>query len=130
MLGSLVGQAPPTVCTELCEPLLPCASRVLAFAGNADIVFVGRSPESLFDLISGVLFETSWLERLKLLHFSMRWTELAKVGAEHPQSIPALRQYLTVLGLEPARISRHPRPVALIDWVQTGGTFEIGRAHV
>jgi hypothetical protein len=122
-LGSLVGPAPPTVCTELCEPLLACAARVLAFAGDVDLVFLGRSPESLFDLLSGLLFETSWLERLTLLHFSMRWTDWATIGAEHPQSIPALRQYLKVLGLEPAGIASRARPVALIDWVQTGSTF-------
>src|SRR5215467_701955 len=117
-LGSLVDQAPPPVCTHLCKPLLPCAARVLAFAGDADLVFVGRSPQSLFDLLSGLFFETSWLERLTLLHFSMRWTDWAKIGAEHPQAIPALRQYLKVLGLEPAGIATRDRPVALIDWVQ------------
>jgi len=122
-LGSLVDEAPPNVCTQLCEPLLPCAARVLAFAGDADLVFVGRSPQSLFDLLSGLLFETSWLERLTLLHFSMRWTDWAKIGAEHPQAIPALREYVKVLALEPSVIARRVRPVTLIDWVATGGTF-------
>jgi hypothetical protein len=123
-LGSLVDEAPPAVCTHLCEPLLPCAVRVLAFAGDADLVFVGRSPQSLFDLLSGLLFETSWLERLTLLHFSMgRRTDRVKIEAKHPQAIPALREYLKVLGLEPAAIASRGRPVTLVDWIQTGGTF-------
>src|SRR5215467_11310374 len=122
-LGSLVGESPPDVCTILCEQLLPCAARVLAFAGDADLVFVGRSPQSLFDLLSGLLFETSWLERLTLMHFSMRRTDRAKIEAKHPQAIPALREYLKVLGLEPAGIASRGRPVTLIDWIQTGDTF-------
>ena len=122
-LGSLIGQVAPTVCTEFSQALLPCAAGVLAFSGDADLVFVGRSPESLFDLLSGLLFKTSWLERLTLLHFSMRWTDWATVGAEHRQALPALRQYLKALELEPAHVATRARPVALIDWVQTGGTF-------
>ncbi|NLC24613.1 MAG: hypothetical protein GX776_09170 [Oxalobacter sp.] len=42
--------------------MLPCCARIIAFAGNSDLVFVGRSPESFFDLLSGMLFDTTWLE--------------------------------------------------------------------
>jgi hypothetical protein len=122
-LGALVGAAQPPECAELLTPLLPCAARVLAFAGDADLTFVGRSPESLFDLLSGLLFDTSWFERLSLLHFSMRWTDLGTIDAEHPQAIGALRSYLQTLALDPGSIATRPRPVALVDWVQTGGTF-------
>ena len=122
-LGSLVGSAPPPECAELLTPLLPCAARVLAFAGDGDMTFVGRSPESLFDLLSGLLFETSWFERLSLLHFSMRRVDWATIAAKHPQAIEALRSYLKTLALDPGGIATRSRPVALVDWVKTGGSF-------
>ena len=103
--------------------LLPCCSRVLAFAGDADLVFVGRSPESIFDHLSGLLFDTSWFQRLVLLHFSMRFTEEGKIRAEHPKAIRAMRAYLRHLELHPEGIATRGRPVAFIDLVSTGQTF-------
>ena len=33
---------------------------MVASAGDGDLVFVGRSPESLYDYLGGILAETSW----------------------------------------------------------------------
>lgn len=105
------------------DQLLPCCSRVLAFAGDSDLVFIGRSPESVFDHLSGLLFGTSWFDRLELLHFSMRFREEAEIRAERPEAIEAMRSYLRRLGLDPEGLATRRRPAAFIDLVCTGDTF-------
>src|SRR5207244_13621968 len=114
-LDSLVEGTHPETCSELLEPLLPCAVRVLAFAGDADLVFVGRSPESLFDLLSGLLFDSSWFERLVLLHFSMYGLDWTKLNALHPEALPALRAYMETLALDPVRIAARDRPITVAE---------------
>jgi hypothetical protein len=55
------------------EGLPACAAKVLARSGDADIYFVGRSADSVFDYLSGALLGTSGHDRLHLLPFSLRW---------------------------------------------------------
>jgi hypothetical protein len=100
-----------------------CCSRIIAFADDSNLVFVGRSPESIFDYLSGLLFDSSWFERLELLHFSMRFREESKIREEHPLAINAMRDYLQQLGLHPEEIATKNRSVAFIDLVATGDTF-------
>jgi hypothetical protein len=52
-LGSLVDGEPAESYAAFLDHLLPCCSRVLAFGGDSDLIFVGRSPESIFDHLSG-----------------------------------------------------------------------------
>lgn len=105
------------------QDILTCCSRVLAFAGNSELVFIGRSPESVFDQLSGLLYDSSWFERLILLHFSMRFCSEASIRQELPGAIPALRAYFESLSLDPRGLIHRPRPVALIDLVDSGDTF-------
>ncbi len=42
--------------------LTECAAKVLARGGDADLHFVGRSADSVHDLLSGVLDGTPWRE--------------------------------------------------------------------
>jgi len=122
-LGSLVNGERSESYPAFLDHLLPCCSRVLAFGGDSDLIFVGRSPESIFDHLSGLLFDSSWFKRLELLHFSMRFREEAAIRQEHPESIAAMRAYLQQLGLHPEGIATRIRPVAFIDLVATGDTF-------
>jgi hypothetical protein len=46
------------------DDLRPCASSVVGRCGGGRLVFVGRSPESLFDYLSGVFDGTAWEGRL------------------------------------------------------------------
>ncbi len=122
-LGTLVeGEATATY-GSFPEHLLACCARVVAFSGDSDMVFVGRSPESIFDHLSGLLFDSSWFERLELLHFSMRFREEAEVRKEHPGAVPAMRAYLERLRLHPEGLATRARPAAFIDLVATGDTF-------
>lgn len=122
-LGSLVDGEQAESYPAFDDHLLPCCSRVLGFGGDSDLIFVGRSPESIFDHLSGLLFDSSWFDRLELLHFSMRFHDEATVLQEHPESITAMRAYLQHLDLHPAGIATRTRPAAFIDLVATGETF-------
>lgn len=108
---------------ELYEPLLKCCARVISFSDDSDLVFVGRSPESIFDYLSGLLSDTSWNDRLQLLHFSMRYWKESAIRREHPNGITAMRMYLSDLGLDPRSIASSRRPKAFVDLVATGDTF-------
>ena len=122
-LGSLIDGEQAVSYPSFSDHLLSCCARVLAFGGDADLIFVGRSPESIFDHLSGLLFDTSWFDRLELLHFSMRFREEEAIRQEHPEAINAMRAYLRHLGLHPEGIATRVRPAAFIDLVLTGDTF-------
>lgn len=122
-LGKLIDGERARTYNNFVDDLLPCCSRILAFADDSNLVFVGRSPESIFDYLSGLLFDSSWFERLELLHFSMRFREESKIREEHPEAINAMREYLQQIGLHPEEIATKKRPVAFIDLVSSGDTF-------
>lgn len=122
-LGSLVEGEKAVSYPGFFDDLLCCCSRVLAFAGDSDLIFVGRSPESIFDHLSGLLFDTVWFDRLELLHFSMRFREEQAILQERPKAIAAMRGYLQHCGLHPEDIATRIRPVAFIDLVLSGETF-------
>lgn len=99
------------------------SARVLARAGDARLVFVGRSPECLFDYLSGALAETSWAERLDLLSVSMPSGDVHGRPDIPQSSVEGLHAMLRALRLSPAEIASAPRPVAFVDVVSRGGTF-------
>lgn len=106
--------------------LLETAAKVVGLAGDSDLVFVGRSPEHLFDLLGGLLSDTSWSDRLYML-FASLWTcaSYDLFIKSHASEVPQLRRQFDAIGLAPADIIRRPRPVVLVDLVSEGGTFEI-----
>ncbi|HEX2079943.1 MAG TPA: hypothetical protein VHG08_19655 [Longimicrobium sp.] len=127
-LGRLLQAPPPPQPTwwrpprwrELLPELRACAARVVARAGDARLVFVGRSPESLFDYLTGALADTPWADRCDLLSVSMPGR---RDGPVPPSARRALREQHLVFGLHPAQIASAPRPVAMVDLVFHGGTF-------
>lgn len=122
-LGTLAGDDAPQVPDWLLPQLLQCSARVIARCDNADLCFVGRSPECVFHYLSGLLTATSWAERLILLHFSMYGISEQEVRRQYPRAIPELRSYLAHLALDPESLGRRERPLALVDLVQSGGTL-------
>jgi hypothetical protein len=109
------------------DALLACAARTIALAGDSDLVIVGRSPESLFDLLSGLLAETSWQketsQRLTLLRYSKGYTDEDVERPNQCIAIKAFRIYMYTLGLSPEKLIVRERPVALIDLVCSGDTM-------
>jgi hypothetical protein len=116
-LGSLTEVARPETYPQFEADLLYCCAEVLSFAGDSDLVFVGRSPQALFDLLSGLLFDTSWRDRLQLLNLSL------SEGPPNAEQVRRLYPYLAETGLEPHALMARERPVAFVDVVARGVTF-------
>jgi len=126
-LGSLLaGTAPPDL--WYLDDLVACAGKVLARSGNGDLVFVGRSLDSMFDLLSAALADADDRRRLDRLPLSFqrsgvrsgrRWRRRPLTPAEQAQA----RQILTAIGLSPYALARRERPVTFVDVVYRGATF-------
>src|SRR5215470_9830070 len=86
-LGGLLDGPRAPAYPEFLDDLLPCAVRCLALSHNGDLCFIGRSPESLFDLLSGLLLDTSWADRLRLVAFSMSTIDPPTVRRRHPGAL-------------------------------------------
>jgi hypothetical protein len=119
-LGTLVARTPSPQPLWFGAELATCAARVVARSADGDLVFVGRSAESVFDYLSGVLSQTSWRTRLRLLAFSMRFANPLELSTA---AVAQLRANLQSLDIAPARFARRGRPVVLVDLVSTGATF-------
>lgn len=101
------------------DDLIELAGKVLARSSDSRLYFVGRSVDSLYDILSGALAGTSWDDRLRPLPLSL----YGMGGAAHATAASAhLRNYLTAAGLTPSSIMRG-HPVALVDLVSAGSTF-------
>ena len=122
-MGRLVEETSGGVYADFSQDIRLASARVTAAAGNANLAFVGRSPESLFDYLSGVLADTSWADRLLLLNVSTRYQSPDDIQRENPGSIEAFTEHLESLGILPEQIASGPRPLALVDLVSTGSTF-------
>ncbi|HEY7768416.1 tetratricopeptide repeat protein, partial [Longimicrobium sp.] len=81
----------------LLPELRPCAAGVVARAGDARLVFVGRSLENVFDYLSGILSDTEWPGRCELLLVSLRKNDDRGSNAARAQ----LRAQLAAVGLAP-----------------------------
>jgi len=125
-LGSLVSggeQANVRLC-DLLNDLRPVAARVLAFADNADLAFIGRTPENFFDYLSGAFSQVEGAPDLNLIQFSLRWAEKGGVSSMEPDKLTGFFGYLAQEGISPEHIAQSPRPTALVDFVAGGGTMQ------
>src|SRR5262249_33430466 len=101
-----------------------CAARVIAAAGDTDWVFVGRSPEHLFDYLSGIFESVPNAPALTHLLFSLRYGGSASsTAANNPVAMAALSSYFAAERLHPSAIAARERGVTFIDVVDSGTTF-------
>src|SRR5262249_28660426 len=102
-----------------------CAARVIAAAGDTDWVFVGRSPEHLFDYLSGVFADIPHAPSLTLLLISNRglWNSPNRAARENPEAFAALANYFAAERLDPSAIASRAKSVTFIDVVFSGSTF-------
>ncbi|MEV0645876.1 hypothetical protein AB0I28_11500 [Phytomonospora sp. NPDC050363] len=116
-LGPLV---PPNTGRPLlwAAELAACAAKVLARAGDAELYFVGRSADSVHDILRGALRNTSWHGRVRRLPVSLdsydRYTD-----AERRR----LREILAATLPSPAGMASG-RDLAFVDIVAEGRTYE------
>jgi hypothetical protein len=122
-LGSLLQGEPEHAYRGFFQDLRDCGVRVVAAVADGDIVFVGRSPESIFDYLTGVLSGTLWSERLVLLNLSMRYEAAEELARTDPVAVAAIRDQLAALGLSPGQIASSARPKVFVDLVSGGNTF-------
>lgn len=121
-LGRLVDGEPAEIHQSVLDELRLCCARVIAMAGDSRLVFIGRSPEHLYDYLTGAFASTSWAGRLTLLNLSLKsdkrdWME------PDSEAYAALRDQFVGLHLHPEEIAASPYPIALIDLIFAGETF-------
>ncbi|WP_327357267.1 hypothetical protein [Streptomyces sp. NBC_01304] len=100
------------------DELTACTAKVLARAGGADLCFLGRSLDGMYDLLTGALEYASWPGRLHRLPVSCLDDE-----AWTPAVRRRFREHLAAVGLEPSALARRKRPIALVDVVFWGRSF-------
>ena len=100
------------------------SARVLAFANDADLAFIGRTPENFFDYLSGVFAGIDEPPALHLVQFSLRWAGPDGVGAIEPRKRRQFFAYLEEEGIDAASIATSSNPLALVDFVAHGGTMQ------
>jgi len=122
-LGNLLDGDVPEVPDEFLHELRSAAARVVALGANANLVFVGRSVENLFDYLSGVFHDIDLGPQLTLLHFSNQDWDADALARQFPAELAALRDYFQLEGLDPAAITTAEKPVRFVDVVARGGTF-------
>ncbi|MEM8530366.1 MAG: hypothetical protein AAGF95_05940 [Chloroflexota bacterium] len=131
-LGRLIKSEGALPYPTFADELLECCARIFSFCDNADLYFIGRSPESLFDYLSGLLAPTSWANRCVLLNLALRNYMFDSHHRSYPtllrhtdpRSIALVRNHLQVLKLTPHDIITCQRKVAFVDLVASGTTFK------
>src|SRR5690606_25527589 len=96
---------------------------VVARAGDSDLVFVGRSPECLFDYLSGLFAGVPRAPSLTLVQFSAPRERASTLAATHRRELAALRAYFAAERIDPRSIASYGKQVRFIDVVASGLTF-------
>lgn len=108
--------------------LVACTGKVLARSGNGDLVFVGRSLDSMVDLLGGALADCRDGPQLHRLPLSFARSPIAegRRWRRRPLTMRELaqaRRILAGVGVTPYRLARRERPVTFVDVVHAGSTF-------
>ncbi len=124
-LGKLLDGQRATFFDGFFSELLECAQKIVSINQGASFVFVGRSPESIFDLLTGAYEGRPEQEHLIHLNISNRFQSIRKLQGEMPFQYEALKLHFLDLGLSPDQIVQAPRQVCFVDLVYAGGTYEL-----
>jgi len=106
------------------KELKQSAAKLLAFSKNANLIFVGRSPENYYDYLSGVLTNSSHHKKLHYLNMSNRYQSIKDLKQNQPQAYQALKNHFADLGITPQIILEAKLKICFLDLVASGGTFE------
>jgi len=127
-LGSLIDGGIERPSLWFVDDLTACAGKVVARSGGGDLYFVGRSLDSMFDLLGGAFQQTAWRGRMHRLPVSFAMSG-RRVGHQwRPGRITQplreqFRRILDGLGLSPHALARRDRPITFVDVVDRGSTF-------
>jgi len=123
-LGSLLNVTAEKAYDGYETQLADCAAKVVARTANKKIIFVGRSPENIFDYLSGVFEKTSHEPKLDILNISNRFRPITKIKNELPSAYNALKQHFLALDIAPSQIRAQQQGICFCDLVAEGGTFQ------
>jgi hypothetical protein len=122
LLDNNFGESPYHYADFLAD-LTACCAKVLAQSANSHLYFVGRSPDDIYDYLSGILEGTYFRDRLHLLHFSMFYEDVATIIRKEPQALAAFYAYLQHLQLDPLNLIQRSGTITLVDIVSRGTTL-------
>lgn len=122
-LGALAGGDTAQIYAGFYQHLRVAAALVLARAGDSDLVFVGRSPECLFDYLSGILDGVAQAPSLTFLHFSAPREPVEEVAKIYAAEFNALLSYFVAERIDPLSVATYGKQVRFIDVVASGRTF-------
>ena len=122
-IGDLSDVSPPNRYASYFDDLRSTAALVLARSGDSDLVFVGRSPECLFDYLSGITEGVAAAPSLTLLQFSAPNEPVDDLAKRHRAELDALRGYFCSERIDPSSIATYGKQVRFIDVVASGQTF-------
>jgi len=88
------------------DDLAGCAAKLLARSASRKLIFVGRSPENIYDYLAGVLHNTSYENKVDLLNISNRFRHPVKIRNELPEAYNALKKHFTELEISPEDLIR------------------------
>ena len=88
------------------------------------MAFIGRSLDSMFDLLSGALCEIEEAPVLRRvpLSFARDWAGRSRRELTQPET-RAARSVLEAAGITPYELARRTRPITFVDVAHRGGTF-------
>lgn len=121
-LGGLI-DVPEEASDWLLGHLRQALARVLGFCDNADLIFLGRSPEQIYDFGCGLLAASAWRGRLHHLQMSLNTNEAHHSLSHESPGRQFMRRHLAEAGLSPRALLARPAPIALVDVVDSGDTF-------
>lgn len=124
-LGALFqdGEYPPPS-DEYLDILRSAAAKIVAYADDANLAFIGRSPENFYDYLSGIFVNVDPAPKLHLIQFSLRWAGVDGLKAIEPAKQQGLFDYFVEEGVDSRSISSTAGPLALVDFVAEGGTMK------
>ena len=125
-LAQLVSKAYTDEFYNYREQLLDVCADIIAASGGDDLVFVGRSPEILYDFMESLLEDTRAAPSTTLLPFSLRDESsgaINRINRLDAESIDAIEEHFSELNLSPHDIATHEGTFSFVDCVCWGTTF-------
>ncbi|MCO7222702.1 hypothetical protein [Pleionea sp. CnH1-48] len=123
-LGNLLKYDAEVPFSGYVEELSDCAAKVVARSSGRRLIFVGRSPENIFDYLSGVFDGTNYENKVELLNISNRFGEINDIKGELPHAYDALKEHFIELELSPNQIISQSNGLCFSDLVAGGNTFQ------
>lgn len=123
-LGNLLNCDANPAYQEYQQDLSDCAAKVVARSQGRKLIFIGRSPENLFDYLCGIFETTDYAAHLDILNISNRWQSIDEIKLKLPKSYQALKAHFQDIGISPEQIIATPNGICFCDLVCDGYTYE------